>query len=171
MDKVEEAIGNYEELIDLVLKNLEDVGIDVVNREIDHIAYRAKSSNEFDKLKEKFTNDYGTFFSEKLIRGRRVCILKFNQPIKYKNFIISFLEILEPAQGDSEFKRQLEHLEIVIDDMSLSEFASKYPNVNFETKNLNNEVNPELILLFPNDANVKFHPMSIDKVIQIEAKK
>ncbi len=171
MNKTIDTIDEYKELIDLVLSNLKSVGIDIANRQIDHIAYRAKSSEEFDSLKEKLTKGEARFYSEKIIRDRRVCILKFVKPLKYKNFTIHFFEILEPAKGERQFKRQLEHLEVVIDNMNLSGFASKYPNVNFETKNLNNKVNPELILLFPNDANVKFHPMSIDKVVQIEKNK
>lgn len=168
MHPISKTIGNYEELIDLILKNLEDVKIDIGGRQIDHIAFRASSADQFEEVKQRVLKEHGSLLNEKMIRERRVCILKLHEPIKYKGFNIPYLEILEPAEGDRQFKRQLEHAEVVLDDTSLSLFASRYPDVNFETKNLNKEINPELILIFSNDANVKFHPTSISEVIKAE---
>jgi hypothetical protein len=45
----------------------------------------------------------------------------------------------------------------------------KYPSIDFILNK--NETNPELILRFPTQANVKFHELSIDKIIKLQEAK
>lgn len=170
MNPISEIIGDYKELVDLVQQNLKGVGIDIENRVIDHLAFRASSNEEYDHIKDGLVTQSGSLIGEKIIRERRVCIVKLNEALEYGGSIIPCIEVLAPAKGDRTYKRKLEHLEVVIDDQSLQEFALKHPDINFETKNLGNSVNPELILIFPNDANVKFHPDTIEEVIRLESK-
>jgi len=163
---LDKGVHLNEELIDLALSNLETVGIDISNREIDHLAYRCTSNGEFRKIREQMLTNYGNLLAENIIRNRPIPIFKLVDPIQYRGYEVPCLEIMAPAEGDREYKRKLEHLEIVIDDMPLVKFASQYPNIKFNTENLSNKNNPELVLTFSNDANVKFHPIPIEKVIK-----
>ena len=168
MADLSKIIGNYEELIDLALENLRQAGIDITNRQIDHIAYRARKQDEFLDIRAKLLVACGRPLAENIIRNRPVPVFKLKEPIKYRGYTIPCVELMAPAEGDREYKRKLEHLEIVVSETSLEEFASHYPGVKFITSNMNNKDNPELIITFPNDANVKFHPKAIEEVLTVD---
>lgn len=166
---LQELVGETIELLDLVFENLSSIGIDITNREIDHFAYRAESKEEYEKLcKQIVDQNIGALIGTIVIRERPISNFKLSKPLIYKHYTIPCLEILSPAEGEKPYKRKLEHIEIIVDEMSLSDFMQKYPDVEFNTSGLDRKINPELKLMFDNGANAKFHPMSIEKVIEIE---
>ena len=164
MDTIENTIGDYNNFLDDVYTNIKGVGIDVSDFPIDHIAYRTTTKERYESIRNEL-HKFGTILSEIIIRERPVAIFKLNNPLDYKGMKISFFEILAPAQGDTFYTEGLEHAEFVVNS-PLSEIINKYPLIDFYFNK--SEINPELILRFPIQANVKFHEIPIDEVIKLQ---
>ncbi|HJZ05237.1 hypothetical protein A2634_00510 [Candidatus Amesbacteria bacterium RIFCSPHIGHO2_01_FULL_48_32] len=154
----------YQPFLDRVFTNLSTTPIDISQYQIDHIAYRTQSLEDYQKLTSDLKK-IGTSLEETVIRNRPVSNIKLNIPLRYKQYTIPIVEILAPAEGDN-YNNVLEHIEVVVGD--LQKFMAKYPFVDFITKAISREINPELILKFPDDANVKFHSKPIDQVIELQ---
>jgi len=164
MNTIENAIGDYKKFLDNVYININGLGINVSDFPIDHIAYRTTTKERYEAMRHKLSK-FGTMISEIIIRERPVAIFKLDDSLDYKGMKISFFEILAPAQGDTFYTEGLEHAEFVVSN-PLSEMINKYPSINFYFND--NEINPELILRFPIQANAKFHEMPIDEVIKLQ---
>ena len=163
MDTITKIIGDYHTFLDTVFTNLEDTQIDVSDFYIDHIAYRTLTEEDYILRKDQLS-PYGEMISEKIIRDRPVAIFKLNTPLSYNHSTIPYFELLAPADGDA-YQEGLEHAEFVV-DIPLSQIARKYPSILSVLKD--RKINAELVLKFPNNANVKFHELPIDEVIEIE---
>jgi hypothetical protein len=74
---------------------------------------------------------------------------------------------MAPA-GDFAHPNGLEHAEIIVPD--LDKFQKKYSTVEFDLKSRDRKINPELILRFANNANIKFHIRPIDEAYQLQKK-
>jgi predicted metalloenzyme YecM len=167
MDTIVDVIGDYKKFLDDVYANINGLGINVSDFPIDHIAYRTKTKERYEAIRNEL-NNFGTILSEIIIRERPVAIFKLNDPLDYKEMKISFFEILAPAQGDTFYVEGLEHAEFVV-NIPLSEMINQYPSIDFILND--NEINPELILRFPIQANAKFHEKPIDEVIKLQEAK
>ncbi len=161
---IESVIGDYRQFLRKIADNFEDSKLDVSNYQMDHIAYRATTSDSYESIMNQL-KDYGNVIGVKIIRDRPISIVKLNDPLKFENYTVTCLEVLAPAQSD-QFKEGLEHVEIVINDISLEEFVTKYPHLNFEAKG--HGINPEMVLYFPDGTSVKFHSLPIEEVIKLE---
>jgi predicted metalloenzyme YecM len=163
MNTISDIIGDYKKFLDDVYKNLEELKISVVGFPIDHIVYRTTTKERYEAIRKQLLQ-FGKIISEIIIRERPVAIIKLNEPLMYKGMKISYFEILAPAKGDT-FSEGLEHAEFVI-NIEFSKITEKYPSVNFIFND--KKINPELILKFPNNANVKFHELPINEVIKLQ---
>lgn len=163
MNMIAHIIGDYEKFLDTVYANAHKTRVDVSGFYVDHIAYRTTSTKNYETLKDHLLI-YGNILSEKLIRDRQVAIIELHKPLQYKDIQIRFVEILAPAK-DNTFREGLEHAEFVI-NIPLSNMMQKYPLLSFIHKD--KKINAELVLKFPNNANIKFHEKPIDEVISIE---
>lgn len=154
-------LNNLSSFLDKLLEEINKVGIDVSNYELDHIAYQASSNEDYDGLRPEFLK-MGELLREDLVSGRRVGILKLNEPLDYKNYEISALELIAPKKGQ-KIKSSLQHAEFVIDE-SLRSFVDKHPNVNWNTSAIDREPYSHLVVSFE-DIVVKFHPRSILDIV------
>jgi predicted metalloenzyme YecM len=152
---------NYKEFLDKVFENLEQVGIDVAGMPIDHIAYRAKTRDEYVSKLEELKAD-GELLDVAIVNDRPVAVLELKEPIEYKEFTIPYFELMAPREGRPEFG--LDHIEVVVPD--LNAFQAEHKELEFERKD--RAINPELVLRFPNNANVKFHPRDIATVLKLQ---
>ena len=159
-------IGDYNNFLDTLLNNIKSAGIDISNFQIDHIALRTESLQEYKKI-NKFLSPFTSLVGEIEIRNRPICIFRFQQSLIYKSFLIPFLEVISPAENNT-FKFGLEHIEIVVPREKLFQLESLYPNVEFNSKNMDRVVNPELILYFKDGFSVKFHPLPVDEAQKIQ---
>jgi predicted metalloenzyme YecM len=153
---------NYKNFLDKVFENLGQAGIDVTGMPIDHIAYRCKSREEYVAKMEELKEN-AEVLDVAIIRDRPIAILEFKEPIEYKEYTIPYFELMAPAEGYD--RSGLDHIEVVVPG-SLNDFAAKYPALEFERKD--RAINPELVLKFPNNANVKFHTRDIATVLKLQ---
>lgn len=166
MDYSADILGKYQVFVTRVLANLQSMDIDVGAYELDHIAYRATTEESF-SVACRVLPEVATQVSRKVIRDRYVDIWKLNEPLHYENREIVYLEILAPAVGD-QFYEGLEHAEFVVNDRSLQVLVVAHPELTWNLNSLNREPNPEIGLKFDDGVNVKFHMLSIAKVIELE---
>lgn len=150
--------------LDLVFRNLEDQKIDIKNWEIDHLCYRTSSWENYLQKKIDFA-ELGLCLIESEVNGRPITTYKLHHPIIYKKWIIDLVEVPAPKLNKIT-KEGFEHIEVVIDE-SFDTLMQKNPDILFNTKGMNKELNPELEIEFENCA-LKFHHKSLEHIINIE---
>lgn len=162
---MENIIGNVESFLDEIFKGLENLKIDVKDRSLDHICYRVSTLEEYTTKKNELLA-LGILLTEADVNGRPIATFKLNNPINYNSRLIELIELPAPKKN-TNYTSGLEHVEFVIDE-GLNYWIEKYPNIDFEKSGMNKELNPEIKISINKDISVKFHPLNLEKVIEIE---
>jgi len=144
--------------LDNLVTKVEDMGIYLNGAKLDHIAYQTGTKEEYDKLKPEFER-IAKLMKEPLVGGRRIGVFKFTKPLKYKDQSIDAIELIEPKDGQ-RVSSGLEHAEYLL-PMSLEKFIDKYPDIDWNTRALNRDKFPMLILDLTDSMRVKFPRFSI----------
>lgn len=144
------------------MKNLSRDGIDVSNYELDHICYRVETIDRYNQFKKEI-DFIGELLSEVPIGGRMIATYKLKNPIKYKGINIWSVELPAPKEGGKHVEGW-EHVEFAL-GFNPEKLLSLYPNMNFETKALKKEINPDVSLKY-DDFKVKFHEHTLEYVIK-----
>ena len=156
-----EKLWNYNLFLDKIFENLKNDNIDVADLELDHICYRVDSDEKYGILKNEIEK-IGTLLIENIIWARKISTFKLNKAIIYKNRKIYILELPAPKKW-SNYENWFEHVEFVIKE-SFDDFMKKYSNIDFKTKALEKEINPDIKIKY-SDFSVKFHHNSLENVI------
>lgn len=151
-------LEGYNEFLDKLFLKLEEIGIDVSEYEMDHMAYQASSDEDYDRLKPEFLK-IGEIISENIVGGRRVGVFKLKNQLTYKDYKISAIELLAPQQGQKCLSA-FQHAEFVIDE-SFESFIKRHPGVSWDINSINRDLYPRLKLQLSEGVTVKFHLMSI----------
>lgn len=147
------------------MRLVEATGIDVSNYNLDHVAYQAASSEEYDDIREEFL-EISNSEHEAMVGGRRVGVFTLKEPIRYDNNIIVALEILEPKEG-REVVAGWEHAEFVIDE-TYDNFMERYPEIKWDVSSIDRPIYTHLKIRFPNGMQLKFHNMDILETIKLD---
>lgn len=132
--------------------------------EIDHLCYRTQSLEEYIEKKNDFSKS-GKLLIESEIGGRPIATYQLNEPILSSHGVTSLIELPAPKIG-KKTESGYEHVEVVIDE-DFETLIELYPNLNWDSRAVNKELNPELEAKFEK-FNVKFHHHSLDCIIEIE---
>ncbi|MEK7154494.1 MAG: VOC family protein, partial [Patescibacteria group bacterium] len=147
-------IDEYSAFLDSWLLEIEKIGINVTDFPLDHLGYSAGSSEEYDKIKLEFLIA-GKLFREAMVSGRRVGIFELFKPLKYKDYLISAVELIEPKAG--ELRRSgYEHAEFTINS-PFEDLVKKYPGLSWDTNNINRPDFPRLKIVLGNGTELKFN--------------
>ena len=168
MNSIIDVLGEYESFLDNVFEELNALKVDVSNFEIDHICYRVETKNRYNELKFQL-NNISKLLSEQLINGRYICIFELEEPLLYKNYSISCIE-LPQSKEEQTYKEGFEHIEFVI-PTSLEEFKNTYKHLHLNTKNVNSTRNPDITLQLDSNISVKFHLKHIKTIVFEDKKK
>ncbi len=145
-------LENANAFLDLLIQEVTNVGIDVQDLKIDHIAISTGTSAEYEKtLPELLAN--GTLVNEAIISNRRVAVIKLNDPIGYKNSQIAAVELIEPKKGETT-TTGWEHAEFLVD--SYDTILKKYPELLWDTKDMQRENFSRIKLKLPSGLEIKF---------------
>ena len=144
--------------LDRFIEEFSMLGVDVSKYQIDHIAYQASSSEDYDKQMLKFGSD-GDLFREAVVGNRRVGIWKLHTPLIYHDYEIEALEVIEPKQ-DQECESGFNHVEFVI-NTDLKSFAEKYNQVPWDLEAIDRDIYPKVQLKLSSGMGVKFHVKSV----------
>lgn len=143
---------------------LSEKNIQLENWKIDHLCYRTSDLDNYEKIKAEFSK-LGEFLIESEVNGRDIATYKLNSPVLFEGYRIPLVEVPAPKKGKNTTEGW-EHIEVVI-DISFDELMKRYPKIDFDTKALSKELNPELVIKF-GDCAIKFHHQSLEEVIEIE---
>jgi uncharacterized protein len=146
-----------------LLAEMEILGISVPTLKADHLCFRVETAEQYESHKE-FLSGEGILLTEALVNGRAISTYRMKEPFRVGNQVVEFLELPSPKVG-TEYTKGFEHAEFVIKE-SFDKFAAKLPQLRF-TKSGSKNINPELCLK-TKAGQVKFHYLSLDRVIEIE---
>lgn len=149
---------DYISFLDELTEKVEELKIDLVGAKLDHIAYQAATTEEYGKLKSEFSQ-IATLVREPIVNGRRVAVFKYNTPQSYNDQQFEAMELIEPHKDENP-PSAFEHAEYLL-SIPLEDFINKYPNINWNTENLNRKEFPMLKLKLADDMQVKFPRNSV----------
>lgn len=150
--------------LEKLLPEIKATGIDVSKFTCDHICYRVSTLEGYEREKENMKS-LGVLLSEVPISGRPIASYKLHEPIRFKEHVIPVLELPAPKPGQ-ETRDGFEHIEFAT-GFHPEQFLELYPQIAFKTTGLQKKFNPEIEVKLASGA-VKFHELSLEKVIEIE---
>lgn len=153
-----------EKFIEFLYSEMSLNGIEAKSYMCDHVCFRVKSLEEY-QFYAKSLNGFGVLLTESLVNGRYISTFLLDTPFVTKYHSVSLLELPAPKQ-ETQYATGFEHAEFVIDE-SFEFFKSRFPNLDF-IESGNKNLNPELCLKIDGESQIKFHHLSLDRVIEIE---
>lgn len=163
MNLIDEAL----EFLETFIKKVEDTGVDVSQMNLDHVAYQASTSADYEARKPEFEaiSDYQ---HEAIVGDRRVGVFRLKQPIEFRgNHIVAF-ELIEPKRGHEQVSAW-EHAEYVLNE-PYTEFMKRYPELDWDVTSIERYIYSHLKLKLDDSTQVKFHLMDILETIRLEEK-
>jgi predicted metalloenzyme YecM len=137
------------------------------NWHVDHLCYRVSTIEKYQDLKVEF-QEFSKLLVESEVNGRMISTYKLAKPIHFGNSSISIVELPAPKPGKVTIEG-FEHVEVV-SDLSFKELESKYKHIKIDKTGLNKKINQELELCL-GEINLKFHPLSLESLINLENNK
>lgn len=148
-----------------LLNEISERGVDLSEFYMDHLCYRVSNHMDYEKYKKNFSN-ISELLIESEVGGRQIATYKLHNPIVINNRKLELIELPAPKVGSS-YNTGFEHGEFVI-PMEFSQVIEMYPNVDFDTKAILKEHNPELRMRLRAGVSAKFHHKSLEEVIKFE---
>ena len=179
MHPVEQILGSVlvSSFLEEICSFTAELSLPILHNEIDHICFRCESVTQYLEVCKNIVQfKVGTILLESMIGGRPISIISLTEPLPFKDWSISCLELTCPKPGRVH-KHGYEHIEVVIGSPQdgftnsaefLQRFASKFPSIQFDTKAIHKEINADLSLTSPGGSSVKFHTRPIYEVCQFE---
>jgi predicted metalloenzyme YecM len=188
MSELTESTASYESLtnyINTAWQKINELGINLSDSYVDHIGIRVNwgengegDYSRYVELKKAAVASGGEIISEAIIPmnedGRPISIIKLKVPIQTEAGLVEFLEIPAPRKGKVELE-VVDHIEIVVSQKSLKEFADKN-QVQLSNANVLNlegslaneasgKINPDITIDLGDGLRVKFHTSSIKDIV------
>lgn len=167
---------------------LEGFELDISAQEIDHLCIRYRDPANVDALVQELVAAGGTIISDKLIAGRAIYIVELAEPVTFMGKQVPCLEIPYPKNPHQYDEDGWEHFEVVIPgpfvttELMYDAFRAQFPGL--DADKLQEEgiltvsepkvdsgkqaPNPHVTLEREKGFAIKFHPMSIKNVVNLE---
>jgi len=139
------------------------VGLPAETWDCDHLCFRVATSDEYLDYKN-FLLQNGKLLSEAQVNGRAICTFLLNTPFEIASGKVFVVELPAPKKN-SPYETGFEHIEIVMKQsfQNLKESHSTLQWGNPTARILNSELSLKL-----KSGQVKFHHLSLQRVIEIE---
>lgn len=167
--QIDQIIGPWSIFLDTIFKDLEKSNIDASQYELDHVAYRATTDTSFNQISEALSK-VAKRINRNTIRNRFIDIFELETPLSYKGRSIKFVELTAPADGDT-FNEGLEHVEFIINNISLADFVKKYHGLDWNLNAIDREIGPDIGIRLQSGYGAKFKTMSMAEIIRLESYK
>lgn len=159
------------------------IGVNLTGLTIDHIAYRASTIDEADKLKQDWMSD-GVLVKAAQINGREVDIFQLSNPLEFEWFQIQCTELMYPKP--SKPFGGWDHIEVVLwpysnsIDVLRERVLERFPDIqrnagesySYEEDGLHavggQVTNPCISIRFSDKTAIRFHTADIRDIIQME---
>ena len=156
-------IKQGEQFLSQILSEAVSAGLKLDDLIADHLCFRVETVEQYEFYKLQLSKTE-IILTESFVNGRPIVTYKMSTPFCIGHRMIQLLELPSPKIG-SDYILGFEHVEFVI-NQHINQFEQKYPNLIF-SKSGNKITNPEFGISFTS-GKIKFHYLSLDKVIQIE---
>lgn len=154
-------LGDAEDFLARAFSHLEEKNVDVSQFDLAHLCYRVATNEEYDQKKAMLLK-VGTLVSEVNADGRPYAVFKLNHPIVYGDYQVSLIAMPAP-KPDNQYASGWQHVAFVMDE-DLRTLLKSYPDLEFDTLELDRPVHSELKLRF-DDLVVKFHNESLEDLV------
>lgn len=144
---------NFIPFLDSFFEQIHLVKLDVSGLPLDHIAYQASTRQDYEQHLSEFSA-LGELVSQEVIGGRRVAVVKLDNPLIYNNYAIQALELIEP-RADQQCESGFQHAEFVV-KKSFEQYLFEYPNIAWDTSSMDREEFAHLKINFANGLTLKF---------------
>jgi predicted adenylyl cyclase CyaB len=151
--------------LESTFKNIEATSLKLDSNFLDHLCYRVSNNVEYNVLFDQFSA-VGKLLIASVIGGREISTFKLNMPIMFKNRSVDIIELPSVKPGTS-YTSGFEHAEFVVNE-SFDDIIAKHTEISFDCASVNKKHNAELRLKFAPDISIKFHHLSLEKVIEQE---
>lgn len=142
-----------------VIKSLKSVNIDPSPYFLDHACYRTETMEQYMHVSQ-ILQQIGRLLIKGHIGGRPISTFKLTKAIHVGQRSIDVIELASPKKG-SYYPTGLEHVEFVVNDLSLNEFMLLHPSLEWNAKGISKIINPDIRLDF-DGFSVKFHNSSLE---------
>lgn len=154
-----DLVGDYQAFFSLQNQRLLDVGIDISDCELSHLAYRTESYDEYLDTRDQL-EAYCKSNIENVWNGRPISIMQLAEPLDLgAEFAVPVIELIPPVHR-RVYKMGLEHLGVVVGE-SVDEFSRKHRPVLTGQQYQSEECEPYYITFFEDFTMVKFYQMSL----------
>lgn len=149
-----------------VTRRLRFAGIKPEDFMIDHVCYRVSTPESYEVWKSALSPERGfSLFHESEVNGRPIAIFKLANPFSAGHQFVDVLELPAPRPGRF-YSEGFEHVELVADG-HFDKLITRYAHLSFDRSGIQKVHNPELGLRL-GDIRIKFHPVSLEKLIESE---
>ncbi len=174
----------FPHFMEKIMVFISDLGLDISDLQIDHIAIRVKDPSNVELLKKELNalSINNSPISNEIVNGREIMIFKLLHPLVYENYQIPCIELPYPSSSHHYKVDGWEHIEVVIPsdanttEIIEEEFMKKYPG--FDKNNPiidelkvsmpvveHQPANPTLAIQRELGLAVKFHPRTIEEIV------
>jgi len=129
----------------------------------DHLCYRVGTSEEYSRMKKELSQ-IAVLLTETSVNGRPISTYRLSEPFETSLGPIDLVELPSPKNGQF-YETGFEHAEFVI-RKSFQSIQRQNPKLQFSQSG-SHFSNPELSLKLAS-GQIKFHPLPLDRVIEIE---
>jgi predicted metalloenzyme YecM len=164
--KIEDIIGDYHAFVEQLIEQVRTSDIDT-SYPIDHLCYRVASQENYVVMRDKLatlSNEVATTTHNE----REFSIFKLKEALRIGDHTIPVVELPSPAPSNT-FKDGLEHIEMVV-DVDFDVFCMENEPVLWG-KSDDGSTNPTVYITYTGIGTVKFHPISLDKVVEQQGDK
>lgn len=144
---------DFSSFLDSFFEQIRRSSLDISGLALDHIAYQASTKQDYEHLLPEFSA-LGELVSEEIIGGRRVAVVRLEEPLLYKEYRIPALELIEPKEGQN-CRSEFQHAEFVV-NKPFEDYIAQYPNLNWDTSSMHRDEFAHLKLNFDNGLTLKF---------------
>ena len=163
-----QILGEYAEFYAQQAQRLRQLGIDIRDLTVSHLAFRTETVDEYLAVRQQLE----TFCSanvENAWNGRPISKLLLQQPLELAPGVGTSLIELIPPVHQSVYKMGLEHVGIVVGE-SFEEFGNLHSQAFTGQQDQGPFCQPYFIT-FPDHTNVKFYRYSLRDVCVLEGKR
>ena len=161
---VNDIIGDYQAFFSLQLGRLIEIHIDISGCEISHLAYRAKTNDEYLRTRERIER-HCTSNIENVWNGRPMSIMQLEEPLDLGDrFSVQVIELIPPVHR-RVYKMGMEHIGVVIGD-SIDEFSHKHRSELTGQQFQSEECEPYYVTFYDDFTTVKFYRNSLLRICE-----
>lgn len=151
--EAQSIFSDLELFLDEIFKKINNAGISTEFLKIDHVGYQSSTLADLEIRKRELEKE-GTKILESIVGDKRVVIFSLRKSIVCRNQTISVVEIVLSLK-DPLARSGWEHVEIV-PEVELEKFINKYPTVSWDTRAIDRDIYPMLVLKLDDHTRVKF---------------